>query len=452
VTQELLSAAGNGIDLTPPPVLTVVPDLPEVYVGKRRKEYVEEVQAIAEGEPAAPPIVDPTDLVSVLREEMRVAVADIEWRLKQVYEQKLRMATGGAPVDMVTVEDINDGKHRLTGYTLTPNTPTGGITWASLHLVFKGVDYTIANGSTTNKYIWFVKADATAVTATTANIILRTATTMPTLGLEDALVFINNNGVPRSILEESVPSAVAPGSIDNAALAADVNLILTNLRSDLTNAQATADGAIQSYVQDTAPWANGSTQDPGKVGDVWYDSNDGGAFRWSGPGGSPVNTWVRIADTDVASLASKVGTKTTTYVSANASPPVAPAAQGGVPAGFAVGDFWMVTDQGNMFRRWSGSAWVDLQIGDAGISAVSGGKVGTGINASNVTIGTLSGSLVGTGISGSNITTGTVVAARVGAGVNGAVLTTASGQIGTTQLADSAVQPQKLNTAFHILY
>lgn len=473
MTQELLSAAGNGIDVTPAPILTVVPDLPEpdpwdstweeqldhevrqmpeAYVGKRRKEYVEEVEAIVEGQPAAAPEVDPNDLASVLREEMRQAVADIEWRVRQEYELKRRRETG--IVDSVTVEDINDGVHRITGYTLTSGTPVGGITWASLHVVFKGVDYTVANGTLTSaqKYAWFRKSDATSVTSTTANIVLQVSATMPTLGLEDALIFVNNGGVARSILEESIPSAVAPGSVTAESLGADVALTLTNLRNDLTNAQATADGSITSYFQNDPPWATGTTQPDSKVGDVWYDSNDGGAYRWSGTSGTPANTWVRIADTDSAALAAKVGTRTTTYVYPSTTPPVAPAAQGGVPAGFAIGDLWMVTDQGNKFKRWDGSAWVDLLIGDSAISGVSGGKVGTGINATNITLGTLSGSLVGTGLNGANITTGTVAAARVGAGVNGVILSTGTGQVGTTQIADSAIQPQKINAAFHILY
>jgi hypothetical protein len=100
----------------------------------------------------------------------------------------------------------------------------------------------------------------------------------------------------------------------------------------------------------------------------------------------------------------------------------------------------MVTDQGNKMKRWSGpsgtptpNVWADVLYGDAAISDVSGPKIGTGIN-------------------GSNVTTGTVVAARVGSGVNGAVLTTATGQVGNTQIAPSAVKPANINAAFHLLY
>lgn len=415
---------GSGIILTEPPHLTAVPDLPEVDSAPTTDEPVPVITTLrAEGEPAAPPEVVDGDLVSQLREEMRAAVADIEWRLAQQYELKLREATGAPMVDHLYVEDINDGVHRMTGYTVTNNTPAGGITWASLHIVFKGVDYTIADGNTTNKYAWFVKPGS----GTTATLV--TGNTFPTLGPEDALIFVNNAGVARSVLEESVPSAVMPGSISQASIDAGFATLLSTMQSDLLNAQATADGSVVSYFQDNPPWPTGdTTQSPSKVGDIWYDSNDGGAFRWSGASGTPANTWVRIADTDTSALAARVNTRITTFVAPSTAPPVA---TGNSP--FVDGDLWMVTDMDNKFRRRLGANWIDLALGDNALAGISGAKVGTGI-------------------SGTNITTGTVGAARVGAGVNGAVLTTGTGTVGGAQIASGGVQPRTINAAFHLLY
>lgn len=56
-------------------------------------------------------------------------------------------------------------------------------------------------------------------------------------------------------------------------------------------------------------------------------------------------------------LQSDVAGKNRTFEANNASPPTAT----------AVGDIWIVTDQGNRQRRWNGTAWVDIQD-----SAISG--------------------------------------------------------------------------------
>lgn len=500
---EAFTTIGDGIS-SDGPALTLVPDVPEeAYVGRHAAPRAE--TEAYEGMPA-PELVYGEDIISQLRKEMDHKVADVEWRLAQAYEQKLRTLTGGAPVDMVTVEDINDGVHRLTGYTLTNNTPAGGITWASLHVVFKGVDYTIANGSLTSaqKYAWFVKpASGTAAT-------LQVGAAMPTLGPEDALIFVNNNGVGVSALESSVPAALPSGVVTSAALASDVSGLLTQLQNDLLLAQNTADGAVQTYFQNEAPWANGTTQDPAKVGDIWYDADNGGAFRWSGAGGSPVNQWIRIADTDTSALQSRLNTRTTTYVANNTPGPVA------LEGGFVTGDLWMVTDQGNKFKRWNGTAWADITIGDAALATgISAAKITGTLATGNIPVLDAATKLSGTAplsviptipldsktsgvvpigqvptipldtkVSGTlpigNVptipldtkTSGTLQASKVGAGVAGAVLNSATGTVGTNQIAGNAVtsaqiatnavtnaqiangsvQPVNINAAFHIVY
>ena len=373
-----------------------------------------------------------------MRSEMDAAVADIERRLGQAREIERANETG-TPRETIHAEDLNLGFAMIDGYTLTANSPTAGkIAWSSLHVVLLGVDYTITNGNTDKKYTWFIKP-ASGTSAT-----LMSGDTLPALGANDALIFVNNGGTPVSVLESSVSYAVGGGVVGSEQLDSGLSTLLSNLQATDIAQQAAIDGAITSYYQDSPPWAAGSPSPGGgnvNQGDIWYDSNDGGAFRWTGTGGTPANTWYRIADTDVASVAALVNTKVTTYIGA-----ASPAAPSG---GFTSGDLWIDTSSGNLTKRWSGSAWVSLQIGDAAISGVSGAKVGSGINASNVTSGVLTGSLVGSGINGTHITTGTVGGARVGSGVAPSVLTGA----GTAPVgAIPQLNPAKLNTAFHMLY
>lgn len=360
---------------------------------------------------------------ALIHEEMAAYVADAERRLAQAREIENAIITG-AP-RQVHAEDLNIGKHLVDGYNLTANSPVAGsIAWANLHIVYLGVDYTITDGNTALKYAWFVKpGSGTSATLSTSN-------TLPTLGANDALIFINNSGTPISVLESSVVYAVGPGAIGNAQLDSTTQTLLTNLQNNDVTLQAAIDGQIVSYFQSAAPWPTGTAHNGDtNMGDIWYDSDPGGgAYRWSGATGTPANTWVKIADTDTSGLTSLINTKVTTYL-ANASPgPTAPS------GGFTTGDMWMVIDQGNKLRRWSGSAWVDVLIGDGAIaSGISGAKIGSGIDAGNVTTGTLS-------------------ATRVGTGVNGAVLSTATGTVSSTQIATGAVTPVKINAAFHILY
>lgn len=479
-------------------------------------EIVEKFEAPTEPAPVNPfekveaPAVDRLDLESIkdsIRAEMRgefaAAVADVERRLGQARELE-RSANGmSAMPRSVHAEDLNINRHIIDGYLLTANSPTtGSIAWSSLHVVLLGVDYTIADGNTANKYAWFIKP-ASGTTAT-----LLTGNTLPTLSNVDALIFVNNGGVPISALETSISYAVGPGVIGNSQLAQDVQTTISTLQANDIALQSAVDGTIITYYQNDPPWPSGSPSPSGgniNQGDIWYDSNDNGAFRWTGTSGSPANTWQRIADTDNSALASKINTKTATYIATTA--PTVPTPP---ETAFTVGDLWLDTDGGNLISRWNGTAWIALQLGDAAISGVGGAKIGSGINAANVTTGVLAGTLVGTGVSATNITTGTLggalvgtginatnvttgtlggarvgtginasnidngtlLAARVGAGVAGAALGSATGQVGSSQiatnsvtnvqiasntvlnanLANNAVTPAKINAAFHLLY
>lgn len=379
---------------------------------------------IAEG------IADP-DLQEKIRtlvhDEMTHILADIEWRLAQTreHEARVRAIESGEVREIgpgsVYAEDLNLQDHLMTGYAMTANTPVAGsIAWSAVKIVFGGVDYTIADGNTPNKYAWFIKPGA----GTTAT--LQTGNTKPVLGPNDCLVFFNNGGTPTNALTSTIPVAVVDGAIDSGSLAdGAVTAAKTNFYSTLSAAitaaqtaadvaQATADGSVSTYYQTAAPWANGTVQDVAKVGDIWYDQDDGQAYRWSGAAGTPANTWIMIEDNSIAAALaaatnaqSTANSKITTFYSAAAS----------VPTALAVGDFWIVTDQGNQLRRASavGTAnWVTVQISGA---AIASGGVGN--------------TQLGTGIDGAKLSSGTV---------------------GSTQLGTNAVTPTKLNILQHILY
>ena len=471
----------------------------------------------------------PTDLNSLrdlIHDEMSSAVADIERRYGQARELEQTALFGTAR--SIHAEDLNINRHIIEGYTLTANSPiAGSIAWTAVHVVYLGVDYLITDASTALKYSWFVKpGSGTSATLTSSN-------TIPVLGINDALIFINNAGTPISALSSSISYAFGPDVIGSTQIAnGAVTSGKTDFYSDIVNsiitaqsaadlAQATADGSVTTYFQVAAPWATGDATAGGasnpssKTGDVWYDSDDGQAYRWSGPGGTPVNTWVTISDSDIGAALSAANaaqttanSRITTFFAVLASPPSA----------LAIGDLWVVSDQNNQVRRATAigtASWSTLLIGDAAISGVGGAKVGTGISATNVTTGTLTGSLVGTGISATNVTTGTILAARVGAGVSavslvsatgtlaaanvgagvagaalgsatgtlaaanvgagvagaalgsatgtlpaanvgagvaGAALGSATGTINSAQIGSNAVTPAKINAAFHLLY
>lgn len=408
---------------------------------------------------AAVTSITPDTDVASLRDEMLRMVADIEFRLAQQYE--LRARSAGLPPERIYAEDMATTRHALTGYTLSSNSPTAGsIAWTSLHVVYLGVDYVCANGSTPNRYVWFVKpASGTAVTLNTGNAV-------PSLGPDDQLLFVNDGGVAR-VADSAVSYAVADNTVGNSQLMdgavtsdktdfyATLNTAITNAQNAADIAQSTADGSITTYFQAAAPWANGDASAGGasnpaaKVGDVWYDSDDGQAYRWSGAAGSPANQWIPITDSDITTALANANAAQNT---ANKKIQTFYAPSTSVPTAETGGDMWIVTDQNNKLKRATAvgtGGWVDVLLGDAAISGVGGGKVGTGINANNVTTGTLNGTLVGTGINGSNVTSGTVAGVRIGSGVAPSVLTGA----GTMPVAGLPTVPtSKINTATHLLY
>ena len=197
---------------------------------------------------------------------------DIERRLRQTREIEAATAAmasrrDGVPVGRsIHAEDINDRVHRIDGYTVTANSPSGGsIAWTSVHIMYAGVDYTVADGNTANRYVWFVKPGSyTPGTPVTLN----TSNTKPTLAAGDTFVFVNNAGTPTSVLDAGGQAGILqPGTVDSAAIingAVGTTQLGSgavqsgNIANDAVGSAAIATGAVGSG--EIANGAVGSTQ------------------------------------------------------------------------------------------------------------------------------------------------------------------------------------------------
>ena len=111
------------------------------------------------------------------------------------------------------------------GFSVFANTPLSGhISWTSAHIVYDGVDYPIADGSTNERFVYWEKASPEA---------LQTSAEHPTLTQDDCIVFLNKGGVPISVLTASVTDGdlVVPGTITAAAIATDA-VTADHIKSD----------------------------------------------------------------------------------------------------------------------------------------------------------------------------------------------------------------------------
>lgn len=98
-------------------------------------------------------------------------------------------------------------------YILNHQTPyAGSISWSNVHIVFDGVDHAIANGSTNLKYVYWSPSAPTTLQATGE---------FPNLGAEDAIVFLNRDGVGVSVLDSAITDGglIVPGTITSTAIA-----------------------------------------------------------------------------------------------------------------------------------------------------------------------------------------------------------------------------------------
>ena len=99
------------------------------------------------------------------------------------------------------------------------------------------------------------------------------------------------------------------------------------------SAQAVADGAIRTFYQSAAPTGLNNTTN---VGDLWFDTDDDQAYRWSG------TAWVLIQDNAIATaLAAAQNAQST------ADGKITSFYQPGQPVTGEIGDLWFDTDDKN---------------------------------------------------------------------------------------------------------
>ena len=135
------------------------------------------------------------------------------------------------------------------------------------------------------------------------------------------------------------------------ATAAQISAIAEAL-SDAANAQATADGKIESFYQPPMP--------TGTVGDIWFDTDDGNKqYRHNGTTFVVVqDAGIGIAISDAAGAQATADGKVTTFIRETS-----PTAEG-------VGDLWFKASTGEL-RRWSGSTWGSPLVDLTGIAVPS---------------------------------------------------------------------------------
>lgn len=114
--------------------------------------------------------------------------------------------------------------------------------------------------------------------------------------------------------------------------------------ADAADAQATADGKVTTYYQDTEPIAEA-------LGDLWiHTGEDNKLYRWSG------SSWEVVQDKKIQEAVQKAED-----AQATADGKIVTFYQSTPPTATAVGDLWVDVGDNNRLYRWDGTEWVDIQ-------------------------------------------------------------------------------------------
>jgi hypothetical protein len=182
---------------------------------------------------------------NILHDKLAHFLTDIDFRIQQAYDIVDRSVSTGIAKGKVYAEDLNlIGRHMITGYTITPNSPgAGSIAWANLHMVYNGTNYDITDGNTALKYVWW--------SSTTTPTVLQTSNTKPVLQTGEVLLFMNVVGVPKVMLSDtnaSMPSILSDGAVDTGSILANA-VGSTQINANAITSAKLADGAIARSTQ-----------------------------------------------------------------------------------------------------------------------------------------------------------------------------------------------------------
>jgi len=157
-----------------------------------------------------------------------------------------------------------------------------------------------------------------------------------------------------------------------ASAAATAQSTATDAMTAAEAAQATADGAIRTYYQSTPPWANGTGGHADDAGDMWFDTDDGQAYRWN----DSTLTWQVIEDNSIAAALSAAQDAQTT-----ADGKITAYYADTAPTSAEIGDLWYDTNNGNKVNYCTAVGpvvWSDLPTGIDGLdtTTVTAGNLG----------------------------------------------------------------------------
>lgn len=144
------------------------------------------------------------------------------------------------------------------------------------------------------------------------------------------------------MVEERVGNATTPSNYGRG----NASGLAVSAIAAAATAQDTADGKIETFYQPSPP-AIGTGSDQARLGDLWFDTDDGNKlYRCNG------SSWVAAQDAAIgqainlaAGAQATADGKVTTYYSSTQ------------PTATAVGDLWYDTSRKTLYR-WSGSQWV----------------------------------------------------------------------------------------------
>lgn len=169
-----------------------------------------------------------------MNQEFASVLHDVTYRMQQMRE------LGGVGERRIQTSDLNLASHMIDGYTVADNSPSAGfVAWSDINIVYKGVTYTLANGNTNKKYLWW-KFSATPNTA------LQVSDTKPVLTNDDVLVGINDGGKFTSTMTAgklTPGGALMDGSIGSGELAAGA-VITSKIANGAIGSTQMGDGAV----------------------------------------------------------------------------------------------------------------------------------------------------------------------------------------------------------------
>ena len=151
-------------------------------------------------------------------------------------------------------------------------------------------------------------------------------------------------------------NAVAITTTNTAFAAVDNTLSqsIQNVIADLADTDATIDGEIVSFFQDSAPTG-------GHIGDIWFDTDDNNTiYTWKLNTTTDAYSWVATPNSAIAKAfqaaldgAAVADGKAKTFYSSDA--PVDNTANN-----LGIGDLWVDEDTKELFR-WTGSSWLSVR-------------------------------------------------------------------------------------------